>query len=159
MKHILSDIVTLSVVGAVLCSFLSDGSKLKRYAGFCMSVVIIISIISPIYTIFDKIKKIDNLELPRADYDADGEMIDARAWIVEQTDIELRMSICSIARTRYGIPLDVDNISIEYDTESYDSVDITGVVIDTSGIVVIKGLYELRDYLSELLLCECEVIG
>ena len=157
MADYIRSLISLSCFCSFVIPFLKHDSKLKKYVSFSVSVVTVCAVLMPIYNIVSTIKGgPSNFDLPQAGTET-AALIDLNRWTLRVADEQLRVSLCSIAQHKFDIPLQDENISIEYDTEDMENVRISRVTVDLTGVIVIKDARELESYLSDLLLCECEV--
>ena len=151
--------VLWSVILPFLKCLLSDFGTIKRYMLMCASIIMVYSLLAPLYNLVMDIPRI--LEEGRIDeYTRDISSYDEyEKLIVEQTDRELRYAICEIARTRFDINVEAERITISYDTQDLENVEILSIKIDVSDELSILNLNELSGYISDMFMCECEVIA
>ena len=154
----IGSIIIISVFGSVLCSFLRYGGKMKKYTGFVLCVAIVSSLLSPIYSIIGFVGRIDEFFSFEFKTEQTESGSFCQEWIVEETDDELRQAVADIAKVRFDIPLNEDNITIRYNTDDFENVDIEHIEVNINNITVIKNLNEFCSYFSDMLLCVCEVV-
>ncbi len=159
MSDYIKSMIILSCFCSFVISFLKHGSKLKKYVAFSVSVVAVYSVLTPIFDIVFSIKDLSFSCNFDQDHVQAVKGIDVNEWTIKLTDEELKRSICNIAQEKFDIELITENLIISYDFSDYSNVKIIKVIVDFSDSVIIKNVRELEYYISELLLCECEVVG
>ena len=159
MKDLLSECLLLCIVSTVLLTVINSGSKLKKQAGTVLSIVCVIAVLNAMIYIYSAVKKFDVVSFLDIDYQYKDMTIDIQRIMLDKTDEELRSSISSVARSKFDIPIESDRIYIVYDTSDFQNVGISKVTIDLKNVVTIKNVNELKNFIAELLYCECEVIG
>ena len=159
MGDYIRSIISLSCFCSFMIPFLKHGSKLKKYVAFSLSVVSVASLLIPVYSGLYYLRNISY------EYQADSDITqvfgstNVEAWLLRLTDDELRGELCVVIKSKYGIDVDKNSISILYDPSDSMNISIIKVTIDLSDRTVIKNVREMESYLSEMLMCECEVIG
>ncbi len=157
MQGQIGAIITVSCISAFLMPLFKQGSKMSAYASFAVGCVCVYAVFSPLMLLVRGFGRLDD-----HDYDKTTDeyvfSMKTEEWIMEETDSELRRSIAELLRMRFSIPVTDEMITLYYDSSDYDKVVILKAVIDMTGMMVIKDVSEVRQYASELLLCDCEVV-
>ncbi len=78
--------------------------------------------------------------------------------LLDETDKQLKKGISDILSSKFNMNLLPEKISLTYDAYDKQNIKISKIQIDTRDIKVIKDLYEMRYFISEMFMCECEVI-
>ena len=159
MSEYILSVISLSCFCSFVIPFLKHGSKLKRYVAFSVSVVCVYSSLMPIFRIAKIIKDVPySFTIEESKYDLVSN-IDINKWILRQTDDELRRSLRSVAKEKFDIDVSEEKIYVTYDSTDLDNVKITKVTVDLSDALIIKNMRELQYYISDMMLCDCEVIS
>lgn len=156
MEYI-SSLIAISCMSSLFIPMLKQGSKLRRYVAFSIGVICVYTVFSPIVSFFSRF----NGDVTSGLIDLSGTenvfSVNTNEWILSETDDELRYNISQIIRAKFSIPVSKEMITLYYDKSDYERIKIIKTEIDLSAITVIRDLNEMQQYLSEMLLCECEV--
>lgn len=156
MKESLSVCLLICIIGYVLISILGSSSKLKKHACVTLSIVCVVSLLNTVFCALSFVGSLDVSDVIDLNYQP--MTVDIQGVILTNTDAELKASLSSIAKSKYGIGVKSNRIRIDYNKNDYNDVKIIKVTVDLSDTQVIMNAKELESYIEDLLCCECEVI-
>ena len=157
MKDTLFGIIIISILGSYICSLLNVEGRLYRYVAYIVSLTIIIMLTEPLVafvSIFRETQNYFNFEYEQSIPQIENEGV---SLILKETDSEIRMGISKIAKYKFDILLEEENIIIQYNDSDNENIEIIKITLCVSDNPIIKNLNEFRLYISELFMCECEV--
>ena len=149
--------IYISCCCSLVIPLLSKDSRIKKYVVFSIGIISVYIILSPIFSLVRSLQYLDFMTINVDDPDPNLST-SMEDWILDVTDEELRRNIANLAQEKYQFAIDPVNIKITYDTSDYEAIRITRVAIYLSDLVILSDARELETYISEMLLCECEVI-
>ena len=157
MRDFVIPLIAVSIVGSFIYSFLGIGSKLTKYVGYVLSLCIVCTVISPVISLFGGIGNIaGNLNLDYGEIsNEDNSALDS--LMLEKTDLLLRDAISAMLKNKFSLNILTDNITIIYDGDDTQNISIKKITVDTSDSFLIKDLHEMKLYIEDTFMCECEV--
>ncbi len=157
MQKYIVTVITITLIGSFLCSVLDLNASKSKYVSYIVSLSIVCALLSPISSMISTVINIGSYMEFENDHLIEQDTTAYEKLMLSTADLQLKRAIISIADKKFGILLDIENVTFTYDDTDMQSIEIEKISVDTKNQFVIKDLYEMKIYIEDMFMCECEV--
>ena len=158
MDNYIYIMISLSIISCVLRCFVEDNATLFRYSMFCVGVITVCILVRPINQLTSELKSwLDKGSIDQSIVEVDNYGT-YESFLLEKADEELKRSVSELANSKFGLSVSPHDISINYDADDFENVRILNISIDMRDTFVVSNVVELSAFISETLMCKCEVL-
>ena len=130
MSNYISILITISIVGGVISSLVSDKSSLKRYINMIISIICVIALLSPLNNFVNKIDNIKSNIENLFDSSLKSEAINNTNEIIIDSGVShIQDGIKSVIIERFSIKKEDIQVNVEVDDTSINNVKITAITV------------------------------
>ncbi|MBQ7760704.1 MAG: stage III sporulation protein AF [Clostridia bacterium] len=151
MENYISTIITISILGSVVLSLVSEKSSLKKYVNMVLSLICVIALLSPITSLLLNIDYFKSNIMDFLDSTMQNEAIDNSNKIIIESGVEsIENGIQATIVNRFS--LDERDVLVRaiIDEKNIESVTIKGIEVTLSNKAIWSNADSIRDYIYNL---------
>lgn len=158
MNTYFNTILTVSLVGGIISSFVPERSGLKKYIGYIISLVIILCLVSPLTSILTstiQFKESINNFLDKISVSEDIEK--SNSLIINSSKEKISNGIKEVIIQKYKFDESEVIVDLILDTEEIDSIRVERVLVTLTGKSSWSDVGAVKEYLNNIIGTETEV--
>lgn len=160
MNEYLKAIIVISVVSGIFEILSPNSSGIGKYTRMICLLCILCVVITPIKSLFENFNSgfLDDLKEELIDREEDQENYEEllKDYLNKHSASELKDYLKSQIEKRFEIPYDECNIILHTEKQN-EGIEVIRIDVILSGKSIFKNPYEIEEYISEQLNCECIV--